>query len=42
MTIDEKAQDARRMYEARLITRGELKYILDHLETWNDGLARGL
>ncbi len=42
MTIDEKAQDARRMYEARLITRGELKYILDHLEDWNDGLARGL
>ena len=32
MTIDEKANDARRMYEARLITRGEIKYILDHLD----------
>ena len=42
MTIDEKAQDARRMYEARLITRGELKTILNNLEAWNDGLAHGL
>ena len=29
MTIDEKAQDARRMYEARLITRKELRAILN-------------
>ena len=42
MTIDEKAQDARRMYEARLITRKELITILNNLETWDDGLARGL
>ena len=42
MTIDEKAQDARRMYEARLITRKELRTILDDLEAWDDGLARGI
>ena len=42
MTLDEKANDARRMYEARLITRKELGHILKNLETWNDGLARGL
>ena len=42
MTIDEKANDARRMYEARLITRKELIVILNNLETWNDGLERGL
>ena len=40
MTLDEKANDARRMYEARLITRGELKEILNNLEAWNDGLER--
>ena len=40
MTIDEKAQDARRMYEARLITRKELRTILNNLEAWNDGLER--
>ena len=40
MTIDEKAQDARRMYEARLITRKELRVILNNLEAWNDGLER--
>jgi hypothetical protein len=42
MTIDEKAQDARRMYEARLITRKELRTILNNLEEWDDGLARGI
>ena len=42
MTIDQKAQDARRMYEARLITRKELRQILNSLETWDDGLARGI
>jgi hypothetical protein len=42
MTLDEKAQDARRMYEARLITRKELRVILNNLEDWNDGLARGI
>ena len=40
MTIDEKAQDARRMYEARLITRKELRAILNDLEAWDDGLER--
>ena len=42
MTIDEKANDARRMFEARLITRKELKFILNNLETWDDGLERGI
>ena len=40
MTIDEKAQDARRMYEARLITRKELRVILNDLEAWDDHLER--
>jgi len=40
MTLDEKANDARRMYEARLITRKELRTILNNLEAWNDGLER--
>ena len=31
-TIDAKAQDARRMFEARLITRKELRVILNNLE----------
>ena len=42
MTLDEKANDARRMYEARLITRKELRTILNNLEAWDDGLARGI
>ena len=42
MSLDEKAQDARRMFEARLITRQELRAILNDLEAWNDGLARGI
>ena len=42
MTIDEKAQDARRMFEARLITRKELSTILNNLEAWEDGLERGI
>ena len=41
-TIDAKAQDARRMFEARLITRKELRTILNDLEAWDDGLARGI
>ena len=40
MTIDEKAQDARRMYEARLITRKELRVILNNLEAWDECLER--
>ena len=42
MTIDQKAQDARRLYEARLITRKELRHILNNLEDWDDGLERGI
>ena len=40
MSLDEKAQDARRMYEARLITRKELRAILNDLEAWDDHLER--
>jgi hypothetical protein len=42
MDINEKANDARRMFEARLITRRELGEILKNLEAWDDGLAHGI
>jgi len=42
MDINAKANDARRLYEARLITQQELRYILNNLEEWDDGLAKGI